>query len=71
MGIVLRNTAGLPPSSAVDLMVLGDDYFSMPPDVGELAVQAAGHVSADGKTIQTDPGEGIVELTWLGVRPKQ
>ncbi|MGH7439912.1 MAG: carboxypeptidase-like regulatory domain-containing protein [Polyangiaceae bacterium] len=71
MGVMLRNTAGLPPSSAVDFMVLGDDYFSMPPDVGELAVQAEGHVSADGQIIQTDPGEGIVELTWLGVRAKQ
>jgi hypothetical protein len=71
MGVILRNAAGLPASSAVDLMVLGDDYFSMPPNVGELSVQAAAHVSADGKTIQTDPGEGIVELTWLGVRPKQ
>jgi hypothetical protein len=71
MGVTLRNSAGLPPSSAVDFLVLGDDYFSMPPDVGELAVQAVGHVSADGKTIQTDPGEGIVEITWLGVRAKQ
>jgi hypothetical protein len=52
-------------------MVLGDNYFSTPPNVGLLAVQAQAHVSADGKTIQTDPGEGIVELTWLGVRPKQ
>jgi hypothetical protein len=71
MGVILRNAAGLPASSAVDLLVLGDDYFSMPPNVGQLAVQAQAHVSADGKTIQTDPGEGIVELTWLGVRPKQ
>jgi hypothetical protein len=71
MGVVLRNTAGLPASSAVDFMVLGDDYFSTPPSVGLLSVQAAGHVSADGTTIQTDPGEGIVELTWLGVRTKQ
>jgi len=71
MGVTLRNSAGLPPSSAVDVLVLGDDYFSMPPNVGELAVQAAAHVSADGMTIQTDPGEGIVELTWIGVRAKQ
>jgi hypothetical protein len=70
MGVTLRNAAGLPASSAVDLMVLGDDYFSTPPDVGLLAVQAEAHVSADGKTIQTDPGEGIIELTWLGVRAK-
>jgi hypothetical protein len=71
MGVTLRNAAGLPASSAVDFMVLGDNYFSTPPNVGLLAVQAVGHVSADGKTIQTDPGEGIIELTWLGVRAKQ
>ena len=52
----------------VDLMVLGDDYSSTPPTVGILAVAASGHVSADGTTIQTDPGEGISELTWLAVR---
>lgn len=68
MGVVLKNTAGLPASSAVDILVLGDDYFSVPPNVGLLSVQAAAHVSADGTTIQTDPGEGIVKLTWLGVR---
>jgi hypothetical protein len=70
MGVKLVNHAGLPASAAVDLLVLGDDYFSTPPNVGLLAVAAAAHVSADGKTIQTDPGEGISELTWLAVRRK-
>jgi hypothetical protein len=68
MGVVLKNSAGLPASAAVDLLVLGDDYFSTPPSVGILSVQATGHVSADGMTIQTDPGQGIDELTWLAVR---
>jgi hypothetical protein len=70
MAVTLNNTAGLPASSAVDIMVLGDDYFSTPPSVGLMQVQAAGHVSADGTTISTDPGEGIDEITWIGVRPK-
>ncbi len=70
MGVTLQNSAMLPPSAAVDLLVLGDDYFSTPPNVGVLAVAAAAHVSADGKTIQSDPGEGISEITWLGVRRK-
>jgi hypothetical protein len=70
MGVVLRNTAGLPASAAVDVLVLGDNYFSMPPSVGLLGVQAAAHVSADARTITTDPGEGIVEITWLAVRQK-
>jgi hypothetical protein len=70
MGVTLQNAAGLPASAAVELLVLGDDYFSSPPNVGLLQVQAVGHVSADGKTISTDPGEGIAEITWLGVRQK-
>jgi hypothetical protein len=70
MGVVLANRAGLPAGSAVELLVLGDNYFSEPPSVGLLQVQALGHVSADGKTIVTDPGEGILEITWLGVRAK-
>jgi hypothetical protein len=70
MGVTLKNSAGLPASAAVDLMVLGDDYESTPPTVGVLSVAASAHVSADGQTIQTDPGEGISELTWLGVRRK-
>jgi len=68
MGVILKNSAGLPASSAVDLMVLGDDYFSTPPNVGILAVAASAHVSADGQTIQSDPGEGIADITWLAVR---
>jgi hypothetical protein len=70
MGVALKNSAGLPASAAVDLLVLGDDYFSTPPNVGVLGVAAAAHVTADAQTIQTDPGEGISELTWLGVHRK-
>jgi hypothetical protein len=68
MGVRVRNAAGLPASSAVDVLVLSDDYFSIPPTVGTLIPQAKAHVSADGTTIQTDPGEGIGEITWLAVR---
>jgi hypothetical protein len=68
VGVILKNSAALPASSAVELLVLGDDYFSTPPNVGTLAVAASAHVSADGQTIQTDPGEGIGKITWLAVR---
>jgi hypothetical protein len=68
MGVTLKNSASLPASAPVELLVLGDDYSSTPPSVGILSVQATGHVSADGQTIQTDPGQGINELTWLAVR---
>jgi hypothetical protein len=68
MGVSVRNAAGLPASAAVDFLVLSDDYTDTPPTVGLLLVQATGHVSADGTTIQTDPGQGIDEITWLAVR---
>jgi hypothetical protein len=68
MGVILRNAAALPASAGVDLLVLSDDYFSTPPAVGTLLLQATGHVSADGTTIQTDPGQGISEITWLAIR---
>jgi len=68
LGVKLKNSAGLPASAPVEFLVLGDDYGSIPPTVGLLQVQATGHVSADATTIQTDPGEGIGELTWLAVR---
>ena len=68
MGVTLRNAAALPASAGVDFLVLSDNYFSSPPDVGLLLVQATGHVSADGMTISTDPGQGITEITWLAIR---
>jgi hypothetical protein len=68
MGLSLHNAAHLPASAGVDILVLSDDYFSTPPSVGELLAQATAHVTADGTTIQTDPGQGITEITWLAVR---
>ena len=44
--------------------------FASPANSPSFAVVAKGHVSGDGATIATDPGESIPELTWLGVRLK-
>ena len=71
IGVRVKNSAALAASSAVDILVLSDDYFSTPPTVGMLLPAAKAHVSADGTTIQTDPGEGISEITWLAVRKGQ
>ena len=71
VGVSVKNATGLPASSAVDILVLSDDYFSTPPTVGTLLLAAKAHVSADGSAIQTDPGEGISEITWLAVRKGQ
>jgi hypothetical protein len=68
MGVVLRNAVGFPASAGVDILVLSDDYYSTPPSVGDLVLQATAHVSADGTKIQTDPGQGITEITWLAIR---
>ncbi len=68
LAVHLPNAASLPPSSAVDLFVLDDDYRPMPPTAGTARLAAKAHVSADGRTIDTDVGAGIANLTWLVVR---
>lgn len=50
----------LAPSSAVH-------FYSVSEFDGHLEEPSAGHVSADGTTISTDPGEGITNLSWLVV----
>jgi hypothetical protein len=62
--VTLDNAGKLPAGSSVDLLVL--DKAS---PGGDLVVAAKGHVSADGAHVATDPGAGITEVTWLGVRP--
>jgi hypothetical protein len=68
LGVSVANTAGLPASAAVDFRALDDDYAS--PTLGQSIVVAQGHVSADGAHVDTDPGEGVLQLTWLGVQLK-
>jgi hypothetical protein len=69
LGVHLTNAAALPASSAVDLFVLDDDYRPLPPTAGTARLSAKAHVSVDGRTIDTDLGEGITSLTWIVVRP--
>jgi hypothetical protein len=68
LGVHLANAAGLPASAAVEIYVLDDDYRPLPPTAGTARLAANAHVSADGRTIDTDLGEGISSLTWLLVR---
>ena len=70
VGVQIASGGGLPAGSAVELFVLGDNFVDTPNNAGDAVVVATGHVSADGKTIATDPGEGIQLLTWIGVRKK-
>ncbi len=69
--VSLKNTTSLPAGTAVEFFILGTDLYSVPRNAGVLVVQATGKVSADGKTIDTDAGQGINELSLIGVRAKK
>jgi len=68
IALTIANAANLPAGAAIDVLVVGSDYVSSSPTVGIMSVVAAAHVSADGKTITTDPGEGITSINWLALR---
>lgn len=67
VGVTIANDGGLTEGSAVELFALGSDFVKLR-TAGKLVVQATGKVV--GGKIQTDPGEGITLLTWIGVRAK-
>jgi len=69
--VSVKNTTSLAAGTPVEFFILGTDLYSLPRTAGTLLVQATGKVSADGKTIDTDPGQGINELSFLGVRVKK
>jgi hypothetical protein len=66
-----NNSAGLPAGAAVEVLALGSylDFAWVPP--ATFAPVATGRVSADGTSIQLDPGQGVKRLTWVGVREKR
>jgi hypothetical protein len=68
VGVSIRNDAGLAAQTTVEILTLEDDSIAAPLEAGTLRAVARGHVSADGRSIDTDPGEGITKLNWLGVR---
>lgn len=68
---VTVTTDALPKGSAVDFVVMTDDGLTAKNDAGLGKVVARGHVSDDGKTVRTDPGQGIDRLTWLAVVPSK
>lgn len=69
MAVHLKNSFGLAAGAKVQFFVLGVNLLSTPPSAGSALNVAKGTVSADGKTIDTDAGEGISILSWLGVKP--
>lgn len=67
VGVTIANDGGLAEGTAVEIFVLGSDFVK-DRTAGKAVTQATGKV-VDGK-IQTDGGEGITLLTWIGVRPR-
>lgn len=67
VGVTIASDGGLAEGTAVELFVLGSDFVKLR-TAGKAMSQATGKVV--GGKIQTDPGEGITLLTWIGVRAK-
>jgi len=68
VAVRIDESANLPPGSAVEFVTMHGVRVDFSVGAGLGQVAARGHVSADGKSIATDPGEGITTLTWLAVR---
>jgi hypothetical protein len=68
--VTLANRANLPAGSAVEIFIQGTDIGDKYGPYAGFSKAAEGHVSADGKTITTDPGQLVGEITWIGVRAK-
>ncbi len=67
VALTIVNRTGLPANAPVEVLVQTGLLNDKPP-AGAMVHAASAHVSADGLSITTDPGEGIVELTWIGLR---
>lgn len=67
VGLTIAADGGLAEGTAVEIFALGSDFVKLR-TAGKLVPQATGKV-VSGK-IQTDPGEGLSLLTWIGVRPR-
>jgi hypothetical protein len=66
VAVTVANSAQLPADAAVELVGMTGLLHDAPP-AGQLVHVATAHVSGDGAVITTDTGEGLTELTWLGV----
>lgn len=69
-GLRIPNTLGLAPRAPVELFVMGWDLLPPRSNAGHAVDAARATVTADGRAIETDPGEGVPVLTWVGVRAR-
>jgi hypothetical protein len=68
--LAVSNSKGWPADAEVELFLLGlAPNATYAPYAGWKSL-GAGHVSSDGKTITTDPGVGIPQLSIVGIRKK-
>lgn len=68
VGVSFDAPTGTTAGAAVEFVALGNTFLTAPFDAGRLVVAGTGKVSADGKTVATDAGQGLSALTWVGVR---
>ena len=65
------NSAGLPASTPVEFLVAGSFLYPDWVPTAKFTPVATGAVSADGTSIELDPGAGFRYLTWVGIREKK
>ncbi|MEI8256556.1 MAG: hypothetical protein WCJ30_12860 [Deltaproteobacteria bacterium] len=68
MGLRIANRAALAAGAAVEFVTMGHELAMDPVNAGHAVLVATGRVSADGATVSTDAGQGILAVTWIGVR---
>ncbi len=71
MPLRIANRGRLAAGTAVEFVVMGEELLVPPVTGGQPIVAATGTVSADGASIDTDPGQGLRFLTWVGFRPRR
>ncbi|MEZ4392486.1 MAG: hypothetical protein R3A48_15465 [Polyangiales bacterium] len=70
LGVRLPNTLRLPAGSPVDFVAMGGEILPPASNAGRALAAVAGRVSADGASVETDPGVGVSQLTWIAVRAR-
>lgn len=67
VALAFANTTQLLPGAAVDVYLMRGLALAGPP-AGRFDLAASAHVTSDGKSIATDPGQGVLTLTWIALR---
>lgn len=71
IAVSVVNREMLAAGTAVDFVPMGIEIVTPPITGGRALAGIPGHVSADGRTVATDPGAGVTLLTWLAIVPRR